>query len=127
MLDPESHSHDPLLAEPTMASNASFDGVISVDLLQHVPEDDVAWMLDQMFAAARQFVYVGVTGAPPSARMANGTTAECIGDFADWWKGQLELASNRNPGTRWTLCVVEDAKDAKGIRMFQGGMIARAA
>ncbi len=121
------NAHDPLLAEPTMASNAAFDGAISVDLLQHVPEGDVGWMLDQMFAAARRFVYVGVSGAPSSAQMANGMTTECIGSSADWWKGQLELASNRNPGMRWALCVVEDDKDAKGIRTFEGGIVARAA
>ncbi len=119
--------YDPLLAEPAPAANAAFDAVISVDLLQHVPEGDVGWMLDQMFAAARRFVYVGVSGAPLSATMPNGTTSECIGSSAAWWKGQLELASNRNPGTRWALCVVENDKAARGVRAFQGGTIARAA
>ena len=37
-----------------------FDGVISTDVLEHCPEPDLPWILDEMFGAARKFIFANI-------------------------------------------------------------------
>lgn len=95
-----------------LAPAGSFDGVVSIDALSDVPEDDVAWALDELFAAANRFVYVSVVSE--ESRMVGGAAPL----DPEWWKLQLELAANRTPGRRWKLRVAESS-DAQ---TFEGGI-----
>jgi hypothetical protein len=80
-----------------------FDGVISTDVLEHIPEDDVPWVLDEMFAAARKFVFVVAACFRAKKNLPDGTNAHCTVQPPRWWKMQLEMAARRHPGIEWTL------------------------
>lgn len=100
-------------AEPV---TGSFDGVVAIDSLSGVPEEDVAWALDELFAAAGRFVYVSVVS--DASRMMEGAAPLP----AEWWKMQLELAANRTPGRRWKLLVAgESASGDEKAHAFGGG------
>lgn len=78
-----------------------YDGVVAVDTLSRLPEEDVPWALDELFAAAEQFIYVAVPADMPqdddeAERLSHG-----------WWRLQLELAEKRNPRRRWRLATRE--------------------
>lgn len=79
----------------------AYDGVAAIDSLSGVPEEDVPWALDELFGAARRFVYVAVAIDP--ARTAGGAAPLP----PEWWRLQMELAANRNPGLRWSLLTAE--------------------
>ncbi|MFC3695129.1 hypothetical protein [Chenggangzhangella methanolivorans] len=95
-----------LFAKPV---SGSFDGVAAIDALSGVPEEDVPWALDELFGAARRFVYVAV--AIDAARMTGGAAPLP----PEWWRLQMELAANRNPGLRWTLLTA----DGSGLSSIQ--------
>lgn len=97
------------------------DGAISVDELQHVPEEDIGWLLDEMFAAAKSFVYVAVPGTAITRMSPNGSDAPCTVLPAEWWQGQLERASRRHPGPRWHLVVRGEDNSLEVSRSFAGG------
>lgn len=82
----------------------TFDGVISTDVLEHIPEEDIGWVLNEMFAAADRFVYVVAACYPARKTLPDGTNAHVTLQSPDWWRGQLELAAQRTPGPRWVLC-----------------------
>ncbi|WP_461521730.1 class I SAM-dependent methyltransferase [Porticoccus sp.] len=84
-----------------------FDGVISTDVIEHIPEQDVAWFLDDLFSRANRFVYVVAACYPAAKLLPDGSNAHCTLRPPTWWKEQLELAASRNPGIRWVLCAQE--------------------
>jgi len=78
-----------------------FDGVVSIDALSGMPEEDAPWALDELFAAAAGFVYVAVVADP--ARTYGG--AEPLPP--EWWRLQMELAAKRTPGRLWSLAALD--------------------
>ncbi|PZQ19175.1 MAG: hypothetical protein DI565_01985 [Ancylobacter novellus] len=99
----------------------SYDGVAAIDALTGVPEEDVPWALDELFAAANRFVAVAV--AIDADRTANGAAPLP----PEWWKLQMELAGARNPGVRWSLAVAEKGGLGARLQSFAGDAHAAAA
>lgn len=83
----------------------TYDGVVSLASMTRCPEDDVPWMLDEMFGSARRFVYVvAILGRLAAAQSGQGTHP--VVQDPDWWRGQMTSAARRHGEVRWTLCVV---------------------
>ncbi|MET4806874.1 class I SAM-dependent methyltransferase [Limibacillus sp. MBR-115] len=97
-----------------------FDGVISTDVLEHIPEEDIGWVLDEIFGAARKFVYVVAACYPARKTLPNGENAHCTLLSPEWWAGQLETAARRKPGVHWTLCTIEKTRIGKRRRLQDG-------
>jgi hypothetical protein len=115
-------------AEPFMGK---FDGVVSTDVLEHIPEDDVPWVLDEIFKAANKFVFVVAACFRAKKNLPDGTNAHCTIQPPEWWRMQLEMAARRNPGIEWILGTQEKSRLAfaqrKGVlkpgvrhRLFEG-------
>jgi hypothetical protein len=108
-----------------------YDGVITTDVLEHIPEEDIAWVLDDLFAQAQKFVYAVAACYPAKKKMPDGSNAHCTQQPPSWWEGQMILAARRHPGIRWVLCTQEKSALAfqqrkkltkKGVRsrFFEG-------
>jgi len=63
----------------------TFDGVICTDVLEHCPEEDVDWILAEIFAYARRFVYANIASYPAQKTLPNGENAHCTIRPAEWW------------------------------------------
>lgn len=111
---------DPGFAPYSAPYEGKFDGVISTDVLEHIPDDDIGWVLDEMFAAADKFVYTVAACYPARKTMPNGENAHVTLQPPDWWKLQMEMAARRNPGVRWILYTVEKGALGKKRRAFNG-------
>src|SRR5688500_18816404 len=60
----EIRCYDPGYPQFAQLPVGSFDGVICTDVLEHCPEDDMPWILGELFAFARRFVYANVACFP---------------------------------------------------------------
>ncbi len=91
LYDPAYPSHDAL---PT----GTFDGVICTDVLEHVPEDDVTWVLGEIFGYARKFVYLNVACYPAKKILPNGENAHCTIQPQEWWLERIaDITAGRDP------------------------------
>ncbi len=79
-----------------------FDAVISTDVLEHCPEQDLGWILDELFGFARAFVYVNVACFPARKTLPNGENAHATVRPPEWWR-QLVADHGRDAGLRWEL------------------------
>jgi hypothetical protein len=76
-------------------------------VLEHVPEEDVPWVIDELFSHSSKFVYAVATCYPAKKSLPNGENAHCTVMPPDWWRGQMETAARRHPGVDWLLCTKE--------------------
>jgi hypothetical protein len=107
--------------EPFAATyEGPFGGVVSTDVLEHIPEEDIGWVLNEIFGAARKFVYLVAACYPARKTLPNGENAHCTLCSAAWWRGQMEVAARQYPNVQWTLCTVEKARLGKHRRLHHG-------
>ncbi len=98
----ESAAHDSGLAE-NQAESA--DGVVCTDILDFVPDEDVPWMLEELFRRAHHFVAIAVHAYPCEQQLPNGDKLRGRPRKSSWWQAQLDLLSPRYPAVRWQLVV----------------------
>jgi mitochondrial fission protein ELM1 len=100
--------HSPFAAPPA----AGYDGVVATAGLEAVPEDDLPWVLDEIFAAAGRFVLVAVAApAPPPEPNAVSVLTP-----AARWPEHLEAASRRRPEVHWELLVAHPGREPERHR-----------
>ena len=112
--------YDPGYAPYADPYNGRCDGVITTDVLEHIPEEDIAWVLDDLFGAANKFVYAAAACYPARKVLPNGENAHCTVQSPEWWRGQMELAARRFPGIRWQLCAERNTFFGKTRRHVDG-------
>jgi hypothetical protein len=73
-----------------------YDGVISTDVLEHITEPDVPWIIDEMFSLANRFVYANVACFPAVKFLPNGQNVHCTVRSPDWWAGVVHAVAMRH-------------------------------
>jgi hypothetical protein len=72
------------------------DGVISTDVLEHITEPDVPWVIDEMFSLATRFVYANIACFPAVKSLPNGQNAHCTVRPPEWWAGVVHAVAMRH-------------------------------
>ena len=112
--------YDPGYEPFAAAYEGPFDGLVSTDVLEHVPEEDIGWVLNEVFGAARKFVYLVAACYPARKTLPNGENAHCTICRPAWWRGQMEVAARQYPNVHWTLCTIEKTRFGKHRRLHHG-------
>ncbi len=63
----------------------TFDGVISTDALEHCPEEDISWIVEEIFSFASKFLFLNVCTVPAIRLLPNGENAHCTVRPQEWW------------------------------------------
>ena len=100
---------DPGYAPHSARPEGRFDGVICTDVLEHCPEEDLPWILDEIFGYAKAFVYMNVACYPARKTLPNGENAHVTVRPPDWWRKlveahattqfELQTEGGENPGS----------------------------
>jgi hypothetical protein len=97
--------YDPAFTPYSKLPEGTFDGVICTDVMEHCPEQDVPWIVDEIFGYAARFVFVNAACFPARKRLPNGENAHCTIQPPEWWEGLFRAAGAKRPGVRWQLWV----------------------
>jgi len=92
------HCYDPGYAPFAQLPDASFDGVICTDVLEHCPEEDMAWIVSELFSFARLFVFANVACFPAQKRLPSGGNAHCTIRPPKWWREVIASCAAAFPG-----------------------------
>jgi len=101
--------YDPAVPAHWNFPSERFDGVISTDALEHCPQEDMPWIVEEMFSAARKFVYANVASYPAQKRLPNGENAHATQQPAQWWDKLLRSCAARHPGVTYRFTIREKA------------------
>ena len=93
--------YDPGYQPFTELPQEQFDAVISTDVLEHITEPDLPWILDEMFGFARRFVFANIACYPAKKNLPNGQNAHCTVRSPDWWRGMIHAVAMRHTGVSY--------------------------
>ena len=108
LYDPAVEAHDTLPDKPV-------DGIFSTDVLEHIPEEELDLVFEQMYSLSTKFVYHGICTIPAVAKLPNGENAHVTVKSINWWLDKILKHSNK---TTWiyayggsdTLVKIENGK-----------------
>lgn len=84
-----------------------YDLVICTDVMEHIPEDSVEYVIERLFSFARKHVYVNVCTRPAGKKLANGENAHVTVKPQKWWDAVFEKISSNYPDITKTV-IYED-------------------
>lgn len=89
--------YDPGYAPYNELPAEQFDGVVCTDVLEHCPEDDLDWIVDELFGFARKFLFATIASFPAQKHLPNGENAHCTVYAQQWWMDRLMPTIRRHP------------------------------
>ena len=110
----EIYCYDPAYPPHQSLPNQQFDGVISTDVLEHCHQEDMKWIINEIFSLARRFVFANIACYRASKSLPNGKNAHCTIRPSVWWDVVLKSIAQNYPEVRYCMLVKYIWSDIKG-------------
>jgi len=85
--------YDPAIPEYDTLPEGTFDGVISFDVMEHIPKEQIPETFNKIFSKANKFVFLGIATAAANAILPNGDNAHCTVEPIGWWETMVKKYS----------------------------------
>ncbi|ADI37539.1 putative uncharacterized protein [Waddlia chondrophila 2032/99] len=97
--------YDPAYPPFEKMPKGTFDAVICIDVLEHVPREDLEWILQEIFSKANRLVYLAISCFPARKTLQSGENAHCIIEPPKWWHEEVEKTAAAFPKIkRYIVC-----------------------
>lgn len=106
--------YDPAYEPYSKMPGSSFDGVICTDVLEHCPEEDLPWIVRDLFIYADRFVFANAASVKAAKNLPNGENAHCTIKPGEWWISLFQECSLKANAIEWELWIVENKKTESG-------------
>lgn len=74
----------------TLPLGETFDAVICTDVMEHIPEEDMDWIIDELYGFANRVVYACIATYPAGKTFPNGENVHVTLKDAQWWAQKFE-------------------------------------
>lgn len=111
--------YDPCYEPYSKLPEGKFDGVISTDVLEHCPEADLPWIVDEIFSFANKFVFANVACYPAAKRLPNGENAHCTIRPVEWWNDLAYQVAAKYPHLVWEFRISSRENTSTGIKLVE--------
>ena len=82
--------YDPCFEENSnLDENKYFDLLICIDVLEHIPTEDIYWVLEKLLTKAKKYLFINVACHPAIALLPNGKNAHVNIQPPKWWHEKL--------------------------------------
>lgn len=105
----------PPYSEPPIGT---YDAVICTDVLEHCPEEDIDWIVGELFGFARKFLFCSIACYPAEKNLPNGENAHITLKNPGWWLDRIDIAAARRPQVKFVAWIV--LRDKRQM-LVQGG------
>jgi hypothetical protein len=95
--------YDPGYGPYSKLPDGRFDGVVCTDVLEHCPEEDIDWILAELFAYATRFVFATVACYPARKRLPSGENAHITIQPPAWWEARFAAATAGHSELMWEV------------------------
>jgi len=99
----------------------TFDLLICIDVLEHIPESDIEWILDRFFKISKKYIFINVACYEAIALLPDGENAHINIQKPIWWLNKLEKFLKNNKEIKVIcICTVKDNGKIKHIPLEYG-------
>ena len=81
--------YDPGFEKYCILSKSKVDISICIDVLEHIPEEDVDWILREIFSLTKKITFLNVACYPAKALLPNGENSHINIKNHAWWQKKL--------------------------------------
>jgi 2-polyprenyl-3-methyl-5-hydroxy-6-metoxy-1,4-benzoquinol methylase len=106
--------YDPCYEPFRQVPEGKFDAVISTDMLEHCPEEDVPWVIEEFFKFANKLVFANIASYPAEKTLPNGENAHCTIKPKEWWQNLIESIASRYPDINYEFIVTYQEVTPRG-------------
>jgi hypothetical protein len=99
--------YDPTLAQYATLPQSTFDAVVATHVLEFTPPDDIDWVLSEIVAYARRFVFLAISCYASPWKLPGGGNYHATIASPGWWTDRL-LATRTEGGPRLFALLFED-------------------
>lgn len=107
--------YDPAYEPHNKLPEKTFNGVVCTDVVEHIPEEDLEWTVDELFGFANRFLFVSAAGFAAASKLPNGENAHCTLRPSEWWNNLFARVGAHHPTVRWHLIYEYFAPNANGV------------
>jgi mitochondrial fission protein ELM1 len=105
-----------------LAAGTRFSGALCLEALDFIPDEDIAWVLDELFECASLFVFAVVSNETRAVTGVEGLPVRNPLRSSNWWLDKFHAASARHPKVHWRLCLRGDESQPEvALRVRSGG------
>ena len=73
----------------SLNDDKKFDLTICIDVLEHIPTQDIDWVLENIFSKAKKYVFLNVACYSAFALLPNGENAHINVNDQHWWAEKI--------------------------------------
>ena len=81
-----------------------YDMVMSIDVLEHIPSQDIDWVLERIISKANKYVFINVACYSAVALLPTGNNAHITVKSPEWWNQKILLLKKKYKNTK-IICV----------------------
>ena len=116
----EIYCYDPAYPPYQKFPEKQYDAVISTDVLEHCHQEDIKWIVDEIFSLAEKFVFINIACYQASKSLPNGNNVHCIIRPTGWWDELLQSVVPSYPRIKYCILLEYILVDIEGEkRMFE--------
>ena len=111
--------YDPAVIKLDKPKNTKFDIVISIDVLEHIPLQDLNWVISEILSFSKNLVFINVACYPADVILEDGRNAHVSLFPPMWWYGFITALSSKYNSKIFLVC---SAFENKKIKYFSFGI-----
>jgi hypothetical protein len=111
--------YDPCYPPFSKLPGGKFDGAICTDVLEHCPEEDIPWIVEEIFAYTSRFVFANVACYPARKRLPTGENAHCTIKPVEWWRETIERIAGARPDIKWEVWIQSRIDAPQGQKLVE--------
>ena len=107
--------YDPAYEKYSKLPKGKYDAVICTDVIEHIDEKDVDWILDEIFSYARKFVFVTIACYKALKEFEDGRNLHVNIKQPSYWKEKLLKLHNKyaHLNIHYSLDIIKDENAEK--------------
>ena len=115
--------YDPAYEKYSKLPKGKYDAVICTDVIEHIDEKDVDWILDEIFSYARKFVFVTIACYKALKEFEDGRNLHVNIKQPSYWKEKLLKLHNKysHLNIHYSLDIIkdEDAENPQSLTVYK--------